>query len=71
MNTQQMLEKLQYSKNEQIAHKCKAILNSETTINNELRYSGGFLTAVLKGNYEEAIQRADFENRKCLLDENK
>lgn len=62
-----MLEKLQFSKNEQIAKKCKLILDEKTTIEEELKYSGGFLTAVLKGNFEEALQRADSENKKCLL----
>lgn len=66
MTTLQMLEKLQHSKNEATAFKCKSILSGDTTVKEQLKYSGGFLTAVLKGDFDEALARADFENKQAL-----
>jgi hypothetical protein len=68
MTNLEMIKKLQFSKSEVTAFKCKQILNGQSTIENELKYSGGFLTAVLKGDFEEALARADFENKKILLE---
>jgi hypothetical protein len=68
MTTQQMIEALSKSKNEIVARKCQRILNEETTIEAELKWSGSFLFCVLSGDYVLAIKYADKENRKALLD---
>jgi hypothetical protein len=67
MTTQQMIEALTKSKNELIARKCQRILDKETTIEAELNWSGSFLTYVLKGDFKNAMQSADYQNREALM----
>ena len=59
MTTEQMLTRLLKSENHLIRRKAESILSGETSIENEKRFAGGFLTAVLNGNYEEALKNAD------------
>ncbi len=66
MDTQEMLKKISTSSNETCARTARKILNGETTIEEELKYEGSFMTAVLKGDYEEALNRADSENYYAL-----
>lgn len=66
MTTQQMIEALSKSKNELVARKCQRILNEETTIEEELEYSGSFLTYVLTGDFKNAMRSADYQNHEAL-----
>jgi|SRR5690606_9162538 len=69
MTTIQMLTRLQYSENQNVAQLSKKILNSgdvDAAIEEELQYTGGFMTAVLKGDYAEAYKRADGFNKAIL-----
>jgi hypothetical protein len=66
MTTQEMIQALSKSKNEIIARKCQRILNKETTIEAELKWSGSFLTYVLTGDFKNAMRSADPSNRKAL-----
>ena len=66
MNTQQMIEALSKSKNEIVARKCQRILNGETTIKAELKWSGSFMTYVLMGDFKNAMRSADYQNREAL-----
>lgn len=66
MTTEQMIQALSKSKNEIIARKCQRILNEETTIEAELKWSGSFLTYVLTGDFKNAIRSADSYNREVL-----
>jgi hypothetical protein len=71
MDVRDMLEKLQYSKNKAIADVAKRILSSsnfDAQVKKELQWAGGFLAAVLKGNYEDALRKADGMNRKALTE---
>ena len=61
-----MIEALAKSNNEIVADKCKRILNGQLSIEDALKYSGSFLTYVLKGMYKEAIQVADTHNKLAL-----
>jgi hypothetical protein len=67
LTTEEMIEALTKSGNELIASKCFKIKNGTLTINEAKKYAGGFLFAVLNGNYQEAVDRADKENKLCLL----
>ena len=64
--TRSMLVKLTLSKNEQCSMLALKLLANETTIENEYKYAGGFMKAVLNGNYNDAITRADNENKIAL-----
>ena len=66
MTTHQMLLAISHSDNEICADKAKAILNGETTIEHELKYSGSFMTAVMKGDFKRAMECADMSNRIAL-----
>ena len=66
MTREQMIEALAKSNNEIVADKCKRILNGQLSIEDALKYSGSFLTYVLKGMYKEAIQVADTHNKLAL-----
>lgn len=66
MTTEQMIQALSKSKNEIVARKCQRILNEETTIKAELKWSGSFMTYVLSGDFKNAMQRADSYNREVL-----
>lgn len=68
MTTQQMIEALSKSKNELVARKCQRILNQDTTIEAELKWSGSFMTYVMQGDFKMALQTADLYNRNALLD---
>ena len=67
MTTNEMLVKLTKSENEIISNKSVKILLGMTTIEEEKKYCGSFFRAVLEGNYEEALRRADGYNRNALL----
>ncbi len=64
--TRSMLVKLILSKNEFVSLMALKLLANETTVEHELRFSGGFMTAVLRGDYETALLRADKDNREAL-----
>lgn len=51
LNTQEMILALSKSKNELVARKCQRILNNETTIEAELKWSGSFMSYVLQSDY--------------------
>jgi hypothetical protein len=67
LNTQEMIQALSMSGSEIVARKCQRILNQETTIEAELKWSGSFMTYVLTDNYEMALKSADYENYRTLL----
>ncbi len=62
-----MLKRLQYSMNSNCAETAKKILTGQSTVEHELKYCGGFMEAVLNGDYETALQRADAFNQIALL----
>lgn len=66
MTTNEMLVKLTSSKNEIIAYKSMKILMGVTKAEEEIKYCGSFFRAVLEGDYEAALMRADSENREAL-----
>jgi hypothetical protein len=66
MTTYEMLVKLTKSKNELIAKKSEDILLGVKTIEEEMKYCGSFFRAVLEGNYEDALRKADSFNRQAL-----
>jgi len=67
LTTEEMIEGLSKSANELVARKCQRILDKQSTIEDELKYSGSFMTNVLTGNYKMATQSADYENHQALL----
>ena len=72
LTTIQMLNKLQHSSNTLVASKAKKILSSGDVIGaiyKEKASCGGFMYAVLDGNYTEALARADHENHIALTQE--
>lgn len=66
MTTNEMLVKLTGSKNQIIANKSVDILLGIKDIEVEKKYCGSFFKAVLEGDYEEALRRADSDNRQAL-----
>lgn len=66
LSTLEMLERLQYSKNINCAAIAKRILAGVSSVEYELKYTGGFMTAVLEGDYQTAISRADYYNKEAL-----
>ena len=66
MTTNEMLVKLTGSKNQIIANKSVDILLGIKEIETEKKYCGSFFRAVLEGDYEEALRRADSDNRQAL-----
>lgn len=71
LNTREMLERLQDSKNEQVAIVARRILGAtdyDRQIKQELKFAGHFMSAVLQGNYELALKRADGANYKALTE---
>lgn len=66
LTTEQMIQALTKSKNENVGRKCQRILNKETTIEAELEYSGSFMTYVLSGDFKNAMRSADSYNRQAL-----
>lgn len=62
MTTDQMLSLLMFSKNEIVAGKALKIISGEMSIQEELKYCGSFMKAVLTGDYEQALRRADADN---------
>ncbi len=64
--TKQMLTALLKSLNNNCASTARRILENETTVEAELRYSGSFMTAVLEGNVDEACKCADNSNYEAL-----
>lgn len=71
MDTNEMLNLLVHSQNESIARTAKNILSGSTTIETELKYCGGFMAAVLKNDYNEALARADSDNYYALTGKSK
>lgn len=67
LNTQEMILALSKSKNELVARKCQRILNNDTTIEAELKWSGSFMSYVLTGDFKNAMRSADYQNREVLL----
>lgn len=67
LTTQEMIQALSESKNEIVARKCQRILNEETTIKAELKWSGSFLTYVLTGDFKNAMRSADHHNQEALF----
>lgn len=65
----EMIQKLTRSGNDSVRNLCNRILSKQTTIEEERRYTGSFMSAVLDGNYEDAIARADLDNRTALTRE--
>lgn len=65
----EMIQRLTRSGNDHVRALCNKILAKQTTIEEELRYTGSFMTAVLTGDYESAMQRADLDNRTALTRE--
>lgn len=61
-----MLAAISESTNKNSSNLALKILTGRTTIQEELKYTGGFMTAVLKGEYETALGRADSENLASL-----
>ena len=51
---------------ENAKHIAIKILNEETTITREKKYAGSFMTAVYDGDFLEAYNRADKENKEAL-----
>lgn len=66
LTTQEMIEALVKSDNQNVAKTCSEILNGTKTIKEVIKYCGSFLNAVLRGDFEDAIDRADYSNRICL-----
>lgn len=64
--TNEMLTRLSQSKNYHVQLLSKDILSGAISKDYALKYAGGFMTAVLKGDYETALQRADGDNLKAL-----
>lgn len=61
---QQMLERLQFSRNLPVALKAAELLSGKLTEDHKF---GAFLTAVLEDKYDQAIMRADPFNRAALI----
>lgn len=68
LNTNEMLAALTQSENHNCRDLARKILSGEKTIENELKYTGSFMTAVLKGDYAEAIALSDSLNRAALVE---
>ena len=62
---QDMLHQLQFSKNYVTAYHAQNILMGRVS-ETQARAYGGFMNAVLDGNYELAIKLADSDNLECL-----
>lgn len=62
LTTQQMIEALSLSTNENVADKCKRILSGESTIEEEKKFCGGFMYEVFMGRYANAVKKADQSN---------
>ena len=70
MKTHEMLCRLQFSRNELTASVAKRILDGyETIAEAKQRNYGGFMQAVLLGQYDEAMCLADLDNQRCLAEE--
>ncbi len=68
MTTEKMLKRLQYSRNGYTSTVAKRILLNKSTIDKELQGADRFMHFVLKGDYENAILRADYYNRLILTE---
>lgn len=66
MTTNQMLRKLQYSKNGHTSTIAKRILLEKTTVAREREYAGTFLKYVLSGDYENALEVSTYYDREVL-----
>lgn len=62
METNEMLKAILDSHNEDCQDIAERILSKSTTIAEERKHTGAFMSAVLDGNFEEAIRRADAIN---------
>lgn len=62
-----LLETLQrQSQNASVLSICDRVLKGQTTIEHELKYSGSFMTEILKGDPRKAFLHADYENKLIL-----
>lgn len=59
MDTNEMLKALAASGNMIVQIIAKGIISGESTIEHERKYTGSFMSAVLDGNFEEAVRNAD------------
>lgn len=66
-DTQEMLHAIAQHGSEPAKAKATAILKELTTIEEEIKYTGSFMTAVLKGDFLSALRCADRENKQALL----
>lgn len=66
-----MLQKLVNSGNVSVAKRAQSILSGKTDPNEELKYCGSFLRAVLQGDYQTALNRADHMNYFALTGHDK
>lgn len=65
--TRVLLQTLQrQSTNKSIVQICTRVLNKKTTIEEELKLTGSFMTAILKGDARAAYLHADYENKQIL-----
>ena len=67
MSTTQMLFAIAAKGSSASKLKAQKILEGKTTVEKEVLFCGSFMKAVLKGEYENAMQCADVENRLALL----
>jgi len=63
MDTIEMLVALTASNNTSCSSLAWKILKGQSTIQNELKYTGTFMKYVLKGQYSDAIDQSDLDNR--------
>lgn len=66
LTTDEMLHALTESNNDLVSSKARDILQGKKTKQEVMKYCGSFLLAVLKGDFEEALSRADRQNELCL-----
>lgn len=66
-----MLQKLVNSGNVIVAKRAQSILSGRTSVDEELKYCGSFLRAVLEGDYQTALNRADHMNYLALTGSSK
>lgn len=67
MTTQEMLQALSKSRNENVARIAQNIISGKTTIEEEKKYCGDFLLSVFEGDYKDAFRRADNFNKHAFL----
>lgn len=66
LSRDEMLEALLDSANDNIKRVCRLIINKEIDVNQYERQCGGFMKAVLAGDFLTAMSKADRQNFRCL-----